>query len=206
MFSRFSATLIVLLVGISSAAWRHGWGSGADMLWADFGSTLLLNANQSSFIADAYSIISLEKCFGQGSNLTTEEAFAVTSAQLKAIDPTTKVLFYWHSVVDISGPSFPPCYAAGKLFLEHPEWWLRNDSGGPIYNGPFLLHNLTLAPVMRYMMGVPLGVLQANPDLFDGKQWQYAISSRFPRRGNFVVTSFLQACLRTARFRRHTVA
>lgn len=140
------------------------------MLWADFGSPHLLDAETAASVASLYSIVSVEKCFGQQDGLFTEDAFLRTAAQLKALSPSTRVLFYFHMIVDISGPTFPPCYAAGSYFLNRTDLWLRNDSGAPLMNGPFLQHDLTVADAQRYMVETPLGVLQRGLDagLFDG--------------------------------------
>ena len=139
------------------------------MLWADFGAIDFLTADQAKFIASTYQIVSLEKCFAQQvQKVYTEDAFAQTALQLKALNPKVKILFYFHMTVDISGPSFPPCYAAGNTFLQHPDWWLRDDNDQPVMNGPFLFHNLTHPDVVRYMVDTPIGVLQANLPLMDG--------------------------------------
>lgn len=47
-------------------------------------------------------------------------------------------------------------------------------------NGPFLEHNLTLAEVVRYMVATPLGVLQADPSLFDGVFADGTLSGPYP--------------------------
>lgn len=68
--------------------------------------------------------VSLEKCFGAGEpgGMFTEDAFLKTAATLKALSPDMKVLFYWHSTVEIASPGSKPCYAAGQEFVQHPEW------------------------------------------------------------------------------------
>jgi hypothetical protein len=71
-------------------------------------------------------------------------------------------------MVDISGPTFSPCYAAGEYFIAHPELWVYDDFGNVIMNGPFYLHNLTVADTERYMVSTPLGVQARNSSLFDG--------------------------------------
>jgi len=86
------------------------------MCWCDRSALLI-------FVSPLYQV-SLEKCFGSGmpGGMTTETAFAITAAHLKAAVPSVKVLFYWHATVEIAGPTFKPCYAAGSEFLEHPDW------------------------------------------------------------------------------------
>jgi len=152
-----------------ASVWAHDWASGASLLWADYSSpTAPLNASIAAFLASTYRIISLEKCLGRAQDMLTEDAYVLTAAQLKVLNPAVKMLFYWNAMVDISGPAFPPCYAAGAHFLEHPELWLRGDDGAPLLNGPFYLHNLTTADAMRFMMGTPAGVQARNASLFDG--------------------------------------
>lgn len=138
------------------------------MLWADFGSTTLLDPVTAFQVANLYAIVSVEKCFGQQAGLYTEDAFLATAAQLKSFNPAVKVLFYFHAIVDISGPNFPPCYRAGEDFLANPTLWLYGDDGNPLMNGPFLQHNLTLAQTARYMVDTVTGVQAANYSLFDG--------------------------------------
>ena len=170
---------LLLAVGASAAPWAHGWSSGAAMLWADFGSPQLLDAPTASSIASLYQIFSVEKCFGQQDGLFTEDAFLQTAAQIKALAPATKMLFYLHMIVDISGPTFPPCYAAGRAFLNRTDLWLRNDTGAPLMNGPFLEHDLTLADMARYMVDTPLGVQRRGPALFDGVFADGALASPY---------------------------
>lgn len=164
-----AAALFALAPALAVAQWSHGWTTGAVMQWADFGSPSLLPAERLTFIASTFAIVSLEKCLGQAVPLPTEDAYILTARALKALAPNMKTLFYFHASVDISGPSFRPCYAAGAFFLAHPELWLYGDDGvTPVMNGPFLFHNLTLAATQRYMIDTPLGVLQRAPELFDG--------------------------------------
>lgn len=164
-------TLLILSLTLwgASAQWPHSWKTGGDALWADFGSPLLLASDKLSFIASTYNIVSLEKCLGHSVPMATEDAYIITAGALKALNPTLKTMFYFHASVDISGPSFTPCYAAGQYWLAHPELWLYGDDGvTPVVNGPFLFHNLTLAETQRYMVDVPMGVLKRAPNLFDG--------------------------------------
>lgn len=168
-FSALAGSAALLLSAPAAAQWAHGWETGGAALWADFGSPTLLTDDKLQFVAATYAIVSLEKCFGQAVPMSTEDAFVATARSLKALAPAIKTLFYFHAAVDISGPTFTPCYAAGAYFLAHPELWLYGDDGvTPVLNGQFLMHNLTLAATERYMADVPLGVLQREPALFDG--------------------------------------
>jgi hypothetical protein len=69
-------------------------------------------------------VVSIEKCTTPGPN---ENATVAAAAQLKQINPSIKVLFYWH-VRQVS----LACYASYFTYMAHPEWWLRDDSGAYI--------------------------------------------------------------------------
>lgn len=163
--SRLLVTSIAVACAAAAGGWRHSY---TNMLWADFNSPTLLTPEVNDFVASAYSIVSLEKCFGRAQNLTTEDAFIAAAGALKAANPSVKTLFYFHASVDISGPAFAPCYASGAYFLAHPELWLRDDNNATIMNGPFLSHDLTTGAAERYMVDTVVGVLMRAPALFDG--------------------------------------
>jgi len=134
-------------------------------LWADFGSSSYLPTDRpggtrpcppprgnlvcglsdedAAFIAKTYAVVSLEKCFGvgypqQGSLPNhTMENFAITARQITRLAPPgvlpPRVLFYWSSSQVVGD-----CYEndfGGKI-LQHPEWWLRNKTGGAIWMNP----------------------------------------------------------------------
>ena len=52
-------------------------------------------AHPASPPAYPHPLTAVEKCSGVSSGVTTEEAIYATAQQLKAIDPTLKVLFYF---------------------------------------------------------------------------------------------------------------
>lgn len=164
----FLAALLAICLCGAAAQWTHAWTTGGDALWADFGSPQLLDSATLAFVAQTYQIVSLEKCLGHAVPLSTEDAYIATAGALKALNPALRTLFYFHASVDISGPTFAPCYAAGAYRLAHPELWLYGDDGAPVLNGPFTFHNLTLAATQRYMVDTPMGVLRRAPGLFDG--------------------------------------
>ena len=60
----------------------------------DSNSPTLLTDAQVADVASKFRVISLEKCSGVRSGVTTEEAIYAPAKQLKATDPTAKVLFY----------------------------------------------------------------------------------------------------------------
>lgn len=89
--------VLLVLVQVASAtdkSWTHGWETAGDAWWGDFGYSLLTD-EQARFVASTYKVVSLEKCTGQRSGLKSENAIYKTAAQLKAINPGIKVIFYW---------------------------------------------------------------------------------------------------------------
>ena len=61
------------------------------MTFADFNSNTLLTDAQAIDVVHKYRIVSLEKCTGVESGVTTEEAIYETAKQLKAKEPNQKV-------------------------------------------------------------------------------------------------------------------
>lgn len=160
------AVALLLLAAGRAAAWTHGWGSGAEMTWADFGYTLLTDA-QAEFCVEKYKVVSLEKCTGQAQGMLTEKAIYQTAKQLKAKDPNVKVIFYL--ATDLGGFQ---CYAENKTLTEHPEWWLKDDKGA-VVPGPKL--DWTVPEAREWWVGIPLkgdgnGTFEGTPtaDLIDG--------------------------------------
>jgi hypothetical protein len=98
-----------------------------------------------------YRIVSLEKCTGPG---PTEPNVWATAKQLKAIDPSLKVIFYW----DVDQSNLV-CYNAYKEYMTHPEFWLRDDSGAVVYNGnnpPVPRLDYTVAAARAWWVSIPL--------------------------------------------------
>jgi len=130
-----SSSCVALLVlacaaaGQPSAAWSHDWDTAGAAYWGDFGYSLLTPI-QATFVAHNYRVASLEKCTGRAQGMRTEAAIYQTAAQLKAINPAIKVMFYWStSQAGIS------CYSNNATFMAHPEWWLRDDHGNVVGAG-----------------------------------------------------------------------
>ena len=46
---------------------------------------------------------------------------------IKEVSPTTGVYFYWNSLLDW------PQYYMHQIFLNNPQWWLRNATGYPMH-------------------------------------------------------------------------
>lgn len=119
-------------------------------LWADFGSAHWsanraarcvdkgprtecgLSDKEAAFIAKTYDIVSLEKCFGQGTTFakhkSTVDSSLLTARQIKKQPGgnATKILFYWSSHA-----AYTDCYEdpEGGDFMKHPEWWLMHKDG-----------------------------------------------------------------------------
>ena len=110
----------------SRAPWSHSWDTAGEAWWGDFGYSLL-NHEQATFVAAHYKVASLEKCTGKAQNMTTEAAIYQTAAQLKAINPKIKVMFYWHA-----GQAGIGCFANDAVFKAHPEWHLKDDYGNVV--------------------------------------------------------------------------
>ena len=123
--------LSLFATGISASKaanqWNHGWATAGSMTFADFNSNTLLTDAQAADAAAKFRIISLEKCSGVSSGVTTEEAIYATAQQLKAKDPTAKVLFYL--ATDQQGIR---CYGAYDEFMAHPEWHMKLDNGSAV--------------------------------------------------------------------------
>jgi hypothetical protein len=84
---------VVLKCGAAAGTnqWEHGWASASEMTFADFNSNTVLTDAQATDVAAKYAVVSLEKCSGVASGVTTEEAIYATAKQLKAKDPKKKV-------------------------------------------------------------------------------------------------------------------
>ena len=157
--------LVAGMLGAVAAAgmWMHGWDTALGSQFIDFGYKAL-SAAQAQNVADHYSIVSLEKCFGPGQ--TTEATIWATAAQLKAIKPSMKVLFYWP--LDQQGL---PCYAAWSTYLLRPDWWLRDDAGMFTFNNSFGAPQLdfTNTDARNWWVSIPLnGTGSPAAHLVDG--------------------------------------
>jgi hypothetical protein len=147
---------------IATARWHHKWDTGAEMWFSDFGYSTLTPA-QAQFVAEHNEIVSLEKCVGSNvPGLKTEDAIYQTAAQLKALKPSIKVMFYW--ATDQQGLH---CYAANQTFAAHPEWWLRDDAGKYVLDGTQHVIDWTVAGAVEWWLSVPFSGANAE-GLIDG--------------------------------------
>ncbi len=165
-------------------------------LWADFGSASYLPNEQAgirhcredgdlfcgltdsdaAFVSKTYSVISLEKCFGVRPHQSnhTETNFVKTATQIARLTPQDRpppqVLFYWSSNVAVAD-----CYEDlnGGLILKHPEWWLKNRTGGYIWSDvhhvgkrPFI--DFTVPAAAAWWVSVPMAVRSLAGDAMAG--------------------------------------
>lgn len=133
------------------ASWLHGWETSAAMTFADFNSNTLLTDAELGFASSHYRIVSLEKCTGIRSNVTTEHAIWSEAQRFKQRDPTTKVIFYL--ATDQQGLS---CYAANDEFMAHQEWWLRDDRGQVVRSNGHPIMDPTVKDAASWWINISL--------------------------------------------------
>lgn len=172
MMVAWSAATIATLGGAwatpTSSAASAQWDWSHTHTWADFGvnsAQRQLTDTQAAFVASHYEFVSLEKCFGVNATdpLKTEAHFAAAARQLKRANSSVQVLFYWASDQVIES-----CYVAAGEFMKHPEWWLRNSSGGVIsnHNNPFI--DVRVAAARDWWVSTAINVVNASLDFVDG--------------------------------------
>jgi hypothetical protein len=130
-------SLLSALAGAEHATpqnWAHSWDTAILSQFIDYGYSTLTN-DEAAFVATHYQGASFEKCTGPG---PTEVNVWATAAQIKAINPAFKAVFYW----DMDQFALH-CYSAYNDFMANPSWWLRDDQGA-VVNGS------TNQPVMDY--------------------------------------------------------
>ena len=74
-----------------------------------------------------FPLVTIEK--GQGSNLSdccAEDKILAAAKQIKALNSSVQVIFYYNSVLDWNQ------YRLHEEFLKRPDLWLRNASGDPV--------------------------------------------------------------------------
>jgi hypothetical protein len=195
------AIAVLALVALATAAPVMTPGLEPVKLWADFGSASFLPGEKAggdrpcppprgdlfcglsdkdaAFVAKTYSVVSLEKCFGVRPGNThdanhTMANFAATAQQIMRLAPVDKkppqVLFYWSSNVAVAD-----CYedAFGGAILQHEEWWLRNKTGGYIWNSvhdvgkrPWI--DFTVPAAAAWWVSVPLAAQKLSQGAMAG--------------------------------------
>jgi hypothetical protein len=126
-----------------------------------------LTAAQAADVASHYRIVSVEKCTRSDAGPEpTEFAIWDTAAQLKALDPTIRVLFYIHTDLERID-----CYAAYQTFLANPAWWLRDDAGALIFapnSASVPRMDYTIPAARAWLTAIPLNNSAANAAVIDG--------------------------------------
>jgi hypothetical protein len=108
--------------------------------------------------------VSFEKCTGYP-GVSTEVGIYRTAAQLKALNPSLRVLFYLHT--DLHNII---CYAASARYLASPDWWLR-DRNGVVRNDSFGIPymNFSVPAARAWWVSIPLnGSGSPGASLIDG--------------------------------------
>jgi hypothetical protein len=78
-----------------------------------------------------FPIVTIEKTQGALiSQCCAEDKIIAAAKQIKAVNSSTYTVFYLNSVIDW------PEYRLHQVFMEHPDWWLRNASGQPVHVAP----------------------------------------------------------------------
>lgn len=83
--------------------------------------------NEAVRVLAKFAMVTFEK--GQGSDVSdccAEDKIIAAAKQIKAVNSSVYTLFYYNSVLDWNQ------YRMHQLFLQHPDWWLRNTSGDPV--------------------------------------------------------------------------
>jgi hypothetical protein len=112
------------------------------------------------FAAQTYRIIVLSACLGPNSSAAVSTFVAGVAARLKRVSPSVKVLQYFNMQ---QWACYAPSEPAFAEFLAHPEWWLRNDTGGAVINNGSPESDWTVAAAADYFVGMPIA-----PGLIDG--------------------------------------
>ena len=108
-------------------------------LWGDFdirGSDYPLSTNATTFLANNYQVISLEKCLGSANSdgtYNTEAAFVDMAETLRnhASDESNenlKIVFYWNTFI-----CYCDCYNCTKSVYANESMWFKDDDGEAIY-------------------------------------------------------------------------
>jgi hypothetical protein len=133
---------MVLFVGMSTAtlgagtsvddwdwSYTHSWGlvntngrTGASGLLTEYEAKFLANNNDIVGVGGTFGESSGEGVYAHG-----EAAQAAAAKQLKSYNPNVKVIIYRNSGINIDGQ-----LQACKEFDAHPEWLLRNSTGGAV--------------------------------------------------------------------------
>lgn len=160
---------VVAAVTSPGAGAASTWSWDHTHTWVDFGDSStqgLMTQEQATFVANHYEYVSIEKCNAGGSSQpghnSTEQNFAFTARQLVAANPNVKVLYYWASDQVVIG-----CYACANEFVAHPDWELRNSSGGSVgLHQPVI--DVTIPAARDWWVNAAITVLKGSLDYVAG--------------------------------------
>jgi hypothetical protein len=112
--------------------WRHGWETAEAMLLTHGkNKSGVLSADEAKFIGQHFVMHAGGNCDGASSFSppSHEKAAAVNAASIRRINPTVKALLYYtvHGVREIG-----VCSDFDPVWDTHPEWRLRNATGGVV--------------------------------------------------------------------------
>lgn len=77
-----------------------------------------------AFLTGKFPLIFLSNAHNMRKMKSTEAGIAADAVRLKKMNPSVKVFFYWNTFIDYSDN-----YEAGKTFLQHDDWALRDQKG-----------------------------------------------------------------------------
>lgn len=147
---KYTLLIGTLLFGeeVHSDSWKHSFDTVSSMLWADMSGinhSYALSDEQITFVAQTYSIISLEKCYAMLNYSSTELGVIETARRLKWVNSKLKILMYYNVIED-----FSDCYAAGQIFNSTPSWWMKDDDGNYYGDTSRHYHDIMQHPVKEY--------------------------------------------------------
>ncbi len=100
-----------------------------------------------------YPIVVFEKANGHMAHGDVESGTLAAAQAVKKIDPTTKVIFYFNSVIEYGG------YRANREFDENVERWALRENGEIIrFKDRYHLHDLTQPEVQEWWIRTAKGM------------------------------------------------
>jgi len=109
----------------------------------------LMTKEEAKFVAEHSGFVCLEKGHGSGQFKFTEEGIEKEAQQLKKLNPSIKVIFYWNTFLDY------PMYKAHEEYEKHPEWWLKTKENElDLKNGTIKRYDLSNPEVRNWWTDV----------------------------------------------------
>lgn len=106
-----------------------------------------------AFIASTYRVVVISACLG--SNASVALTIMGVAAQIKALNPSVKVLQYWNMQQWACYSEGEPDYAD---FLSHPSWWLLDDNGVPVINNGSPQYDWQNPAAVHHWLEMPVAV------------------------------------------------